>query len=381
MSIDIENIRKRFGNAEVLSDINLKIASGEMIALLGPSGSGKTTLLRILAGLETETSGRIRFGKSDVTQLTAAERRVGFVFQNYALFRHMTVAENVAFGLTVKPRSERLPKAEIEKRVALARVLAVEPQVLLLDEPFGALDAQVREELRQWIKRLHRELGFTGVFVTHDQEEAMQVADRVVVMHNGRIEQADKPAEIWEHPKTRFVIEFLSDVNRIPAMISNGRLHVGTIDLALDGGADGTPVVDPKSIPDGPADLLLRPKDARMRRLEAEEDSAAAQKAGLLPVVIRSAVPKGGAIQVEAEPEGWYENALNAYVLEDALPRLGRGYLMSFERAYLYRGEERLPVHVRKPRWPFVGEHGHEHSSPEAAEPPKALKHEAALFI
>ncbi len=164
-------------------------------------------------------------------------------------------------------------------------------------------------------------------------------------------------------------------------MISNGRLHVGTIDLALDGGADGRPVVDPKSIPDGPADLLLRPKDARMRRLEAEEDSAAAQKAGLLPVVIRSAVPKGGAIQVEAEPEGWYENALNAYVLEDALPRLGRGYLMSFERAYLYRGEERLPVHVRKPRWPFVGEHGHEHSSPEAAEPPKALKHEAALFI
>ncbi len=300
MSIDIENIRKRFGNAEVLSDINLKIASGEMIALLGPSGSGKTTLLRILAGLETETGGRIRFGTSDVTQLTAAERRVGFVFQNYALFRHMTVAENVAFGLTVKPRSERLPKAEIEKRVAellamvqlsdkaghypaqlsggqqqrvaLARVLAVEPQVLLLDEPFGALDAQVREELRQWIKRLHRELGFTGVFVTHDQEEAMQVADRVVVMHNGRIEQADKPAEIWEHPKTRFVIE-------------------------------------------------------------------------------------------------------------DALPRLGRGYLMSFERAYLYRGEERLPVHVRKPRWPFVGEHGHEHSSPEAAEPPKALKHEAALFI
>ena len=243
MSIDIENIRKRFGNAEVLSDINLKIASGEMIALLGPSGSGKTTLLRILAGLETETGGRIRFGTSDVTQLTAAERRVGFVFQNYALFRHMTVAENVAFGLTVKPRSERLPKAEIEKRVAellamvqlsdkaghypaqlsggqqqrvaLARVLAVEPQVLLLDEPFGALDAQVREELRQWIKRLHRELGFTGVFVTHDQEEAMQVADRVVVMHNGRIEQADKPAEIWEHPKTRFVIEFLSDVNRI----------------------------------------------------------------------------------------------------------------------------------------------------------------------
>ena len=388
-----------------VKDTSLTIEPGSFVTLLGPSGCGKTTTLRMIAGFESPDEGEIYLGDEPINALTPNKRDTAMVFQSYALLPHYNVFDNVAYGLKLR----KVPKDEIrervmhildlveltgmegrmtnqlsggqQQRVALARVLAVEPQVLLLDEPFGALDAQVREELRQWIKRLHRELGFTGVFVTHDQEEAMQVADRVVVMHNGRIEQADKPAEIWEHPKTRFVIEFLSDVNRIPAMISNGRLHVGTIDLALDGGADGTPVVDPKSIPDGPADLLLRPKDARMRRLEAEEDSAAAQKAGLLPVVIRSAVPKGGAIQVEAEPEGWYENALNAYVLEDALPRLGRGYLMSFERAYLYRGEERLPVHVRKPRWPFVGEHGHEHSSPEAAEPPKALKHEAALFI
>ena len=405
MYLELDRLSKQFDGKYAVHDLSLGLEEGGLLCILGSSGCGKTTTLNMIGGFLKPDGGRVLLDRQDITALPPERRPVSTVFQSYGLFPHMSVLQNVTYGLKFRgySRAEAKEKgrrylslvglAEREnarigelsggqqQRVALARVLAVEPEVLLLDEPFGALDAQVREELRQWIKRLHRELGFTGVFVTHDQEEAMQVADRVVVMHNGRIEQADKPAEIWEHPKTRFVIEFLSDVNRIPAMISNGRLHVGTIDLALDGGADGRPVVDPKSIPDGPADLLLRPKDARMRRLEAEEDSAAAQKAGLLPVVIRSAVPKGGAIQVEAEPEGWYENALNAYVLEDALPRLGRGYLMSFERGYLYRGEERLPVHVRKPRWPFVGEHGHEHSSPEAAEPPKALKHEAALFI
>ena len=405
--IQCEGVGKTFiqkGNTQVhvLRDVSIDVGRNEFVVILGPGQCGKTTLLRMIAGFEKPSVGRVLM---DGREIEGPGHDKGFVFQSYMLFAWRTVRGNVEVGPRVRnlSREERRRLSQqyidmvglngfeehyphqlsggMKQRVGIARAYANSPNIMLLDEPFGALDAQVREELRQWIKRLHRELGFTGVFVTHDQEEAMQVADRVVVMHNGRIEQADKPAEIWEHPKTRFVIEFLSDVNRIPAMISNGRLHVGTIDLALDGGADGTPVVDPKSIPDGPADLLLRPKDARMRRLEAEEDSAAAQKAGLLPVVIRSAVPKGGAIQVEAEPEGWYENALNAYVLEDALPRLGRGYLMSFERAYLYRGEERLPVHVRKPRWPFVGEHGHEHSSPEAAEPPKALKHEAALFI
>ena len=403
--IDIIDITKSYDENVILDKLNLYIRENEFLTLLGPSGCGKTTLLRILGGFETPDSGNIIFDGRNINSLPPNRRQLNTVFQKYALFSHMSIAENIAFGLKIKGKSKGYIRDKIhyalklvnlegygdrspdslsggqQQRIAIARAIVNEPKVLLLDEPLGALDLKLRQDMQYELIRLKNELGITFVYVTHDQEEAMQVADRVVVMHNGRIEQADKPAEIWEHPKTRFVIEFLSDVNRIPAMISNGRLHVGTIDLALDGGADGRPVVDPKSIPDGPADLLLRPKDARMRRLEAEEDSAAAQKAGLLPVVIRSAVPKGGAIQVEAEPEGWYENTLNAYVLEDALPRLGRGYLMSFERAYLYRGEERLPVHVRKPRWPFVGEHGHEHSSPEAAEPPKALKHEAALFI
>ena len=230
MSIDIENIRKRFGNAEVLSDINLKIASGEMIALLGPSGSGKTTLLRILAGLETETSGRIRFGKSDVTQLTAGERRVGFVFQNYALFRHMTVAENVAFGLTVKPRSERLPKAEIEKRVAellamvqlsdkaghypaqlsggqqqrvaLARVLAVEPQVLLLDEPFGQLDAQTRMFMQKETARIWEQEKRTVIFVTNNSDEALFLGDRIILME-GKLPGSIKTEYMIDLPRPR----------------------------------------------------------------------------------------------------------------------------------------------------------------------------------
>ena len=230
MSIDIENIRKRFGNAEVLSDINLKIASGEMIALLGPSGSGKTTLLRILAGLETETSGRIRFGKSDVTQLTAGERRVGFVFQNYALFRHMTVAENVAFGLTVKPRSERLPKAEIEKRVAellamvqlsdkaghypaqlsggqqqrvaLARVLAVEPQVLLLDEPFGQLDAQTRMFMQKETARIWEQEKRTVIFVTNNIDEALFLGDRIILME-GKLPGSIKTEYMIDLPRPR----------------------------------------------------------------------------------------------------------------------------------------------------------------------------------
>ena len=356
MSIEIENIRKSFGAGDVLKDINLKIAKGEMIALLGPSGSGKTTLLRILAGLESESSGRILFDGKDVTPVPAANRHVGFVFQNYALFRHMTVAQNVAFGLSVLPRSRRPSSEEIDQRVrnllsmvqlsdkaqqypsqlsggqqqrvALARVLAIEPSVLLLDEPFGALDAQVREELRQWLRRLHHDLGFTGVFVTHDQEEAMQVADRVVVMHNGCIEQADAPDEIWEHPKTRFVLEFLSDVNVLSGRIEKGKLRVGKLELALDGPAQT----------DGPVDLLLRPKDAQMSRTEG---------AGLLPVVISQALPRGGAVQVLAQPQGWYEKPLTTIVLEDSLPKKDSMYFMSLARSYLYRGNERLPVHIQ----------------------------------
>ncbi|SPX16601.1 sulfate ABC transporter, ATP-binding protein [Escherichia coli] len=219
MSIEIANIKKSFGRTQVLNDISLDIPSGQMVALLGPSGSGKTTLLRIIAGLEHQTSGHIRFHGTDVSRLHARDRKVGFVFQHYALFRHMTVFDNIAFGLTVLPRRERPNAAAIKakvtkllemvqlahladrypaqlsggqkQRVALARALAVEPQILLLDEPFGALDAQVRKELRRWLRQLHEELKFTSVFVTHDQEEATEVADRVVVMSQGNIEQAD----------------------------------------------------------------------------------------------------------------------------------------------------------------------------------------------
>lgn len=259
MSIDIENIRKRFGNAEVLSDINLKIASGEMIALLGPSGSGKTTLLRILAGLETETSGRIRFGKSDVTQLTAGERRVGFVFQNYALFRHMTVAENVAFGLTVKPRSERLPKAEIEKRVAellamvqlsdkaghypaqlsggqqqrvaLARALVIEPSVLLFDEPLSNLDAKLRVSMRTEIRRIQQEVGITAIYVTHDQSEAMALSDQIIIMNKGVVAQIGTPQEIYYHPVSEFVADFIGEANFLRGKMTGTENGLAVLDV------------------------------------------------------------------------------------------------------------------------------------------------------
>jgi sulfate transport system ATP-binding protein len=248
MSIKIENINKQFGSFTALGDVNLSIPSGELVALLGPSGSGKTTLLRIIAGLETPDSGRILFDGKDTTLSHVRERRVGFVFQHYALFKHMTVFDNVAFGLNVRPKSTRPSKGEIKdkvthllrlvqlegmasrypaqlsggqrQRIALARALAVEPQVLLLDEPFGALDAQVRAELRRWLRKLHDEIHVTSVFVTHDQEEALEVADRIVVMNKGKIEQSGTPDEVYEHPANPFVLNFLGNVN-----LFHGRLN------------------------------------------------------------------------------------------------------------------------------------------------------------
>jgi len=248
MSIHIENVNKRFGGFTALADVSLRIPSGELVALLGPSGSGKTTLLRIVAGLEAADSGRILFNGEDTTASHVRERKVGFVFQHYALFKHMTVFDNVAFGLTVRPRATRPPKGAIRdkvhellrlvqleglaarypsqlsggqrQRIALARALAVEPQVLLLDEPFGALDAQVRAELRRWLRRLHDEIHVTSVFVTHDQEEALEVADRIVVMNKGKIEQAGTPDQVYEHPANPFVLNFLGNVN-----LFHGRLH------------------------------------------------------------------------------------------------------------------------------------------------------------
>ena len=241
MSIQIRNLNKRFGNTVVCDNLDLDIPSGELVALLGPSGSGKTSLLRIIAGLEVPDSGSVLFHGADATHDDVRDRNVGFVFQHYALFAHMSIFENVAFGLRVRPRATRPSEAKIREkvmellklvqldwiadrfphqlsggqrqRIALARALAVEPKVLLLDEPFGALDAKVRKELRRWLRRLHDEVHVTSVFVTHDQDEAMEVADRVVVMNKGRIEQDGTPDEVYDRPATPFVLQFLGDVN------------------------------------------------------------------------------------------------------------------------------------------------------------------------
>ncbi|TFY99167.1 sulfate ABC transporter ATP-binding protein [Ramlibacter henchirensis] len=254
MSIEIRNVSKQFGEFHALRNVSLDIGSGELLALLGPSGCGKTTLLRIIAGLETADSGSILFAGEDTTDVHVRERQVGFVFQHYALFRHMTVFENVAFGLRVKPRGQRPGEAQIKQkvhellnlvqldwladrfpsqlsggqrqRIALARALAVEPKVLLLDEPFGALDAKVRKELRRWLRRLHDELHVTSIFVTHDQEEALEVADRVVLMNAGRVEQVGSPQDVWDHPASPFVYGFLGDVNMF-----HGRAHQGEVHL------------------------------------------------------------------------------------------------------------------------------------------------------
>ena len=254
MSIEIRNVSKQFGDFQALRDVSLDIKSGELIALLGPSGCGKTTLLRIIAGLETADVGTIHFSGEDTTDVHVRERNVGFVFQHYALFRHMTVFENVAFGLRMKPRKERPSEAQIKEkvmrllklvqldwiadrfpsqlsggqrqRIALARALAVEPKVLLLDEPFGALDAKVRKELRRWLRRLHDELHVTSIFVTHDQEEALEVADRVVVINQGKIEQEGSPQQVWDNPASPFVYGFLGDVNLFKGRAKDGQVYL-----------------------------------------------------------------------------------------------------------------------------------------------------------
>ena len=259
MSIEVRNLRKTFGDFVALDNVSLDVPGGELVALLGPSGSGKTTLLRIIAGLEPADAGTIHFHGEDATERPVRERQVGFVFQHYALFRHMSVFENVAFGLRVRPRNVRPSEAEIREsvmgllhlvqldvladrrpselsggqrqRVALARALAVKPKVLLLDEPFGALDAKVRKELRRWLRRLHEEVHVTSVFVTHDQEEALEVSDRVVIMNEGRVEQSGTPEEVYERPATPFVYGFLGDVNLFHGRLDQGRVSIGANQL------------------------------------------------------------------------------------------------------------------------------------------------------
>jgi sulfate transport system ATP-binding protein len=282
MDLHLIDVRKEFDRFEALNDISLDIRSGELIALLGPSGSGKTTLLRLIAGLDFPTGGEIRFGDEDASRKTVQERNVGFVFQHYALFRHMTVAENIGFGLKVRPRASRPRRGEIRRRalelldlvqlsglqgrypgqlsggqrqrVALARALAIEPRVLLLDEPFGALDAQVRRELRRWLREIHDRTGHTTVFVTHDQEEALELADRVVVMSQGRIEQVGSADEVYDQPNSPFVYGFIGDSSSLPVNVENGEVWLEDRTIGL-----GAP-----DLPDGPATLYFRPHDVEL---------------------------------------------------------------------------------------------------------------------
>ena len=312
LSIKLDNISKSFGTYAALHDVSLEARDGEFLALLGPSGSGKTTLLRIIAGLEFPDSGSVFFGDEDVTDLKAAARRVGFVFQHYALFRHMTVADNVAFGLAVRKRCDRPPKNEIKRRVAellelvqlgglgdrfpaqlsggqrqriaLARALAVEPRLLLLDEPFGALDAKVRKDLRRWLRTLHDSMGVTSVFVTHDQEEALELADRVVVMDYGRIEQVARPRTIYDRPENAFVYDFVGDSNRLPVTITGGQASFAGRPLAIK--IDGAP--------DGSAEIRFRPHEVRLTPL-AE---------GALEGRVTLILPRAGTLRVEAEIDG-----------------------------------------------------------------------------
>ncbi|MGA9608398.1 MAG: sulfate/thiosulfate ABC transporter ATP-binding protein CysA [Rouxiella badensis] len=355
MSIEINGINKFFGRTKVLNDISLDIPSGQMVALLGPSGSGKTTLLRIIAGLENQSSGQLSFHGKDVTRLHARDRQVGFVFQHYALFRHMTVFDNIAFGLTVLPRRERPDAATIKQkvakllemvqlshlgnrypaqlsggqkqRVALARALAVEPQILLLDEPFGALDAQVRKELRRWLRQLHEEIKFTSVFVTHDQEEAMEVADRVVVMSQGNIEQVGTPIEIWREPATRFVLEFMGEVNRIGGEIRGSQLYVGQHHWPL--------AIAP--LHQGPVDLFLRPWEMEITTQSTTRCP--------LPVQVLEVSPRGHFWQLTVQPQGWLDDPISVVLSETEdhhPPQRGDRYFVGGLNGRLYAGDQQL---------------------------------------
>ena len=328
MSIEIRNVHKQFGNFHALRDVSLDIDSGELVALLGPSGCGKTTLLRIIAGLETADTGTIAFSGEDTTHVHVRERQVGFVFQHYALFRHMTVFENVAFGLRMKPRNLRPSDAVIQQkvhdllnlvqldwladrypsqlsggqrqRIALARALAVEPKVLLLDEPFGALDAKVRKELRRWLRRLHDDLHVTSIFVTHDQEEALEVADRVVLMNSGRVEQIGSPQQVWDHPASPFVYGFLGDVN-----LFHGRAHEGEM---LIGGDSAVSLNSPEHqyVQDSKAFAYVRPHDIEVKRYSTGD-------AGIKAKLTR-AIVVGPIARLEFEPVDHHDFAKDTVI-------------------------------------------------------------------
>ncbi|WP_284455620.1 sulfate/molybdate ABC transporter ATP-binding protein [Alloalcanivorax xenomutans] len=348
MSIQVENIRKSFGAFTALHDISLDVPTNQLVGLLGPSGSGKTTLLRIIAGLERADGGRVLFNNEDVTHLDARRRRVGFVFQQYALFRHLTVADNIAFGLRLLPRAERPSRGDIrdrvrdllglvqldnlagrypaqlsggqKQRVALARALALKPEVLLLDEPFGALDAKVRKDLRRWLRRLHEQISVTSIFVTHDQEEAMEVSDKVVVMSQGRVEQMGSPLQVYEQPASRFVFDFLGHINSLEGLYDGHNWRSGDAFLRLD--TQG-------ACPDGALTLYLRPHEADL--------AAAPTEAAHLPVRVAGRSVFGGTVTVELEPQGW-----GGEVLEVELDRVRWNALQPDRQPALYLLPRRL---------------------------------------
>ncbi len=367
MSIRLDNISKQFGKFQALSPLSLHIDDGEMIGLLGPSGSGKTTLLRIIAGLENANTGSIHFRDRDVTNVHVRDRRVGFVFQNYALFRHMTVADNVAFGLQVMDRSQRPNPAEISKRVkqlleivqlghlsgrypeqlsggqkqriALARALATQPEVLLLDEPFGALDAKVRKDLRRWLRSLHDELGFTSVFVTHDQDEALELSDRVVVMSNGKIEQVDSPVELYAHPNSRFVFDFFGNVNQFQANWSNQQWQ--------NGNAFVQPPVTEATQKNG--SLYVRGHELSLSKKDNSQAS--------LPCEVVAINPVGAEVRVELSPIGWeseelWEAKLSHRALSEQPLSRGDQVFATPQVGYFFAEGSNAEPEVL--RWPFL---------------------------
>lgn len=348
MSIEVKNVSKSYGAYRALKNVSLTVQDGELLALLGPSGSGKTTLLRMIAGLDHPDEGQVLIDGEDLSKQALRDRRVGFVFQHYSLFRHMSVFENVAFGLRVRPRNQRPGEPEIKRRVnellglvqldqltarypgqlsggqrqrvALARALAIEPKVLLLDEPFGALDARVRKDLRRWMRKLHEEINVTSVFVTHDQEEALELADRIAIMNAAQIEQVAAPSEAYDRPATQFVSEFLGFANRMPCQVKHGVAQVGEFALATELGDYS-----------GEAVAYIRPYEIGLHKLNGQSVKARA--------TIDSIVALGPNARIDL---AYGEHRLEALIDREKLSELGltvgETCAISFSRAHVFKG-------------------------------------------
>ncbi len=350
MSIRVKNVTKKFGSHTALDGVNLEVPDGSLLALLGPSGCGKTTLLRIIAGLEVADEGTVILERQDITRTSPRDRQIGFVFQHYALFRHMTIAQNIGYGLKVRKVSKHEREARVNEllklirlegfgsrypsqlsggqrqRVALARALAAQPSVLLLDEPFGALDAKVRQELRQWLRRLHQEIHVTSVFVTHDQEEAFEVADRVVVMNHGKVEQTGSPPEIFEHPANEFVIDFLGNVNVFHGHVEQGRAFVSGLPIPFP----EYPHAEARS-----AAVYVRPHELTIRRKPNGQQSIEAtvihvNSAGSRAKVELRAVQFDQVINVELTTEQFTDLALNSGETVHVVPRRARVFVPDY---------------------------------------------------